>query len=66
MKINDIVTITCYRQTKTMHRQQAIAEYQEAMLCCEGSEAERYSNIYFQLLEGCKHCCDTPEQEKKQ
>ncbi len=66
MKINDIVTITCYRQTKTMHRQQAIAEYQEAMLCCEGSEAERYSNIYFQLLEGRKHCCDTPEQEKKQ
>jgi len=66
MKINDIVTITCYRQTKTMHRQQAIAEYQEAMLCCEGSEAERYSNIYFQLLEGRKHCCDASEQEKKQ
>ena len=61
MKINDIVIITCYGQTETMHRQDAIAEYQEAMMCCEGSEAERYSNIYFQLLEGRKHCSDTPD-----
>lgn len=49
---NDIVTITCYGQTEKMKRQEAIDFYLEGMMCCEGSEAERYSNIYFQLLEG--------------
>lgn len=34
-------------------------EYKTAMLCCNGSEAERYSNIYQDLIAGEKECMDT-------
>lgn len=29
------------------------------MLCCDGSEAERYRNIYDDLVAGEKECMDT-------
>ena len=29
------------------------------MLCCDGSEAERYRNIYGDLVAGEKECMDT-------
>ena len=49
---NDMVTITCYRQTEKMTRKAAIKKYHAGMLCCEGSERERYSIIYNRLLSG--------------
>lgn len=55
---DDIVTITCYGTTKRMSRNKAIKFYLEGMQCCEGSERERYTNIYLQLLDGCKECSD--------
>ena len=37
-------TITCYGKTKEY------PEFETAMLCCDGSEAERYRNIYCDLV----------------
>lgn len=54
----DIVTIVCYNRTKKMPRHEAIKIYKEGMLVCEGSEAERYAQIYEQLLAGQKVCSD--------
>ena len=55
-------TITCYGETKTYpesQRKKMVKEYKTAMLCCDGSEAERYSNIYQDLLAGETECMDT-------
>lgn len=57
-KSSDIVTVICYNQKETMTRKQAIDKYKEGAMMCEGSEGERYSNIYFQLIEGKKVCSD--------
>ena len=38
-------TITCYGKTKEYpesQRKKMIKEFETAMLCCDGSEAERY------------------------
>ena len=54
--------ITCYGKTKTYkesQRNKMAKEYKTAMLCCNGSEAERYSNIYQDLIAGEKECMDT-------
>ena len=55
-------TITCYGETKTYpesQRKKMAKEYKTAMLSCDGSEAERYSNIYQDLIDGEKECMDT-------
>lgn len=52
------VTVTCYRQKETMTREQAIDKYYEGMMCCEGSEGERYKTIYCQLMEGLTNVSD--------
>lgn len=57
-KKSNIVTIVCYGQIETMEREKAIAKYYKAMACCEGSEKERYCNIYCQLVEGKNVCKD--------
>lgn len=57
-QLNETVTITCYRQTEQMKRHEAIDFYLEGMMCCEGSEAERYATIYGQLMQGLKNCSD--------
>ena len=57
-KDNDIVTIKCYGMEEKMTRKAAIAKYKEGAMVCEGSEKERYTNIYFQLLEGNMVCTD--------
>jgi hypothetical protein len=57
-KKKDIVTITCYNQTETMERSKAIKKYLEAMRNSEGSERERYENIYFDLIDGETNCSD--------
>jgi hypothetical protein len=57
-QLQEEVKVTCYRQTETMTRGEAIREYYEAMLYCEGSEGERYTNIYLQLMEGLTEVSD--------
>lgn len=54
----DMVTITCYGREETLSRSAAIKKYKEGMRCCEGSERERYTNIYLQLIEGKTKCTD--------
>ena len=55
----DSVKVTCYGVTKVWgDRQDAIKHFLEAMAYCEGSERERYTNIYLQLIDGCTECID--------
>lgn len=58
-QMQDFVTIICYGQPEIMRRDEAIDKYYEGMMCCEGSERERYANIYCQLMAGEKECFDT-------
>ena len=63
MKLKDSVKITCYGVTKVgKNRQDAIKEFLEGMLCCEGAERDRYTNIYLQLTSGCKECVDYDDE----
>lgn len=52
------VTVTCYRKTETMTRREAIKEFEEGMRCCDGSERDRYTTIYFQLMDGLSDVTD--------
>ena len=54
----DIVTIICYGKTEQLEREKAIEKYYEAMMYCEGSEKERYTNIYMDLMNGLDVCKD--------
>ena len=54
----DMVSVTCYNQTECLTRQEALDKYYEAMVCCEGSERDRYLQIYTQLIDGCTDCYD--------
>ena len=53
------VKILCYNKWETMTRKEGIEKYYEAMVCCEGSERDRYTNIYSQLMEGAKVAYDS-------
>ena len=58
----DTFTITCYGKTNTYPealRKKMVKEFETAMLYCDGSEAERYINIYQDLITGEKECMDT-------
>ena len=59
-QLEEQVKVTCYRETETMKRRDAIAYYQEGMLSCDpgSSECERYTTIFCQLLEGRMVCSD--------
>ena len=57
-QMNEVVTITCYRQTKQMLRKIAIALYKDYVRHSEGSERDRYINILFALEEGKTECVD--------
>ena len=57
-QMDDKVTITCYGKTRTMTRKDAIQFYMEGMCECDGSERERYTSIYCQLVSGQKVCSD--------
>ena len=57
-QLQEKVSVTCYNNTETMTRGEAIDEFYEGMMCCEGSEAERYTTIYFQLMEGLTEVSD--------
>jgi len=57
-ELQEKVRVTCYGQTETMTREKAIDEYYEGMVCCDGSEAERYQTIYCQLMAGLTEVSD--------
>lgn len=57
----DMVTIICYGREEKLEREVAKAKYLEAMLWCDGSERERYTNIYLALESGMKVCTDGVE-----
>ena len=56
--LNDVVSIICYNQQETMLRKDAIKKYAECMACSEGSERDRYVDIYMQLMAGYTECHD--------
>lgn len=58
LNMDEKVTIYCYRQKDVMKRGEAIDFYFEAMVYCDGSERERYTNIYQQLMMGFRICKD--------
>ena len=51
-KLDEQVRIRCYNQWETMTRREGMEKYLEGMRCCDGSERERYQNIFFALLDG--------------
>ena len=54
----DLVVVTCYGKSETMERSAAMAKYYEGIFGSEGSERDRYVNIYFQLARGMKEATD--------
>lgn len=48
----DYVNITCYGRTERMNRQDAINLYADGVMCCDGSERERYAIILSGLVSG--------------
>ena len=54
----DIAKITCYGKTEYAERKKAISFYLDCMRHSEGSERDRYTNIYIQLLDGLDECSD--------
>lgn len=57
-QLDEKVKVTCYRETKKMTRRAAIKLYEEGMRCCDGSERDRYTTIYFQLMDGLTEVTD--------
>lgn len=61
LKNMDTFDITCYGKTTTYNeseRGDMIREFCVAMASCEGSERDRYVNIYLDLVAGLKDCRD--------
>lgn len=56
--MGDIVTIICYGKRSQMARDEAIAFYSEAIAACDGSEKDRYMNIFLGLVMGLTVCTD--------
>ena len=55
-------TITCYGKTKRYpesKREEMKKEFMLAMVACDGSEKDRYTNIYIDLASGAKACSDS-------
>ncbi len=57
-KFKDPVTVTCYGKTKVWERSKALEFFLEGAWQCDGAEAERYFNIYYQLIHGEKEASD--------
>lgn len=54
-----MIKIICYGRTEEWEsREEAIEYFGQAAMCTEGSERERYMNIYFDLLDGKEICID--------
>lgn len=56
--LDDIVNVTCYNKTEQMTRREALVFYFDCMMNSDGSERERYTNIYEQLMVGYTDCYD--------
>lgn len=57
-------TITCYGKIKKYpesQRKKMMAYYLERMVCCEGSEQERYTHIYLDLATRLERYKDQPQ-----
>lgn len=58
-KVLDTVTTVCYGQEQIWDSRKEAADYfLEGIAATEGSECERYTSIYVQLLSGEKYCTD--------
>ena len=57
-QMKERVKVICYGKMERMTRKEAIDKYFDGMMCCEGSEGERYKNIYCQLMLGEKTASD--------
>ena len=58
----DSVKVTCYGQTEVWDsRKEAADFYLRAIAGSEGSECERYTKIYVELLSGMEECSDEYE-----
>lgn len=53
-----VTTITYGQKTVWESRDDAIAFFIDAMRCCEGSERDRYTNVYLDLIDGQDVCRD--------
>lgn len=61
-EVIDSVTTICYGQKQVWNsRKEATAFFLEGMNACEGSERERYTNIYMKLLSGLFVCDDSDD-----
>lgn len=57
------VTTICYGKVeKWENRAEAARSFLNAMMNSEGSERERYSNVYFGIIQGLD-CCTDSEQD---
>ena len=58
----DSVKVTCYGETKIWDSRKEVADfYLSAILNSEGSENQRYTKIYINLMMGKKECSDAEE-----
>lgn len=58
------IEITCYGKKKVwMDREAAKQFYLECMAGSEGSERDRYTNIYIDLMSGKTECFDEEQEE---
>lgn len=57
----DLVKITCYGETETRERKDALDFYLDCMYNSEGAERDRYVNIYLGLMAGQKVVKDEEE-----
>lgn len=56
------ITTVCYgKAEKWDDRQKAKRHFLEAMMNSEGSERERYSNVYFGIIQGLDFCTDSEQ-----
>lgn len=59
LNMNEPVTVVTYGiEKKYDTRNEALQFFFEAMRCCEGSEAERYNNVFCKLMDGATYATD--------
>ena len=56
--MNEVTTICYGKKTVWKNREEAISFFREAMFMCDGSEAERYTRIFAELIAGKCICSD--------
>ena len=56
----DSITTVCYGEVREWdERAEARNNFLEAMMNSDGSERERYSNVYFKIIRGLDCCTDS-------